>query len=147
MSQYLGATVAQIWVTEPEATTLKLAARHSDNPQLNSTSLEIPQPTTEGMLRGQSTLIKQLQGDQRMPDQAWLAKYDLVSFAAMPLMLENRFVGLMSLYSSEPLDESVAQDLSSVAHGIALCIAQKRSVAELDASEGKYRAVVETIRE
>jgi two-component system cell cycle sensor histidine kinase/response regulator CckA len=149
MTQFLGATVAQIWVTTPESTALKLAARHSDNPQLNSTDSIVPQPSLdpEEMLRGQATLIKQLHGDHRLANQTWLDQHDLKSFAAMPLMLENRFVGLMSLYSGETLDESITQDLSSVAHGIALCIAQKRSVAALDASEGKYRAVVETIRE
>jgi len=149
MSQYLGAALAQIWVTDPQSHSLKpLAASGSliaDGTNVSGT----PQPTFDlaALRRGQSLLIKSLTDDPRMPDQEWVSRFHLSSYVALPLLLEDRFVGMMSLFSEQPLADSITQEMASVAHGIALCIAQKRSMEALDASEGKYRAVVETIRE
>src|SRR6185295_14773470 len=43
--------------------------------------------------------------------------------------------------------EATLQEMASVANGIALCIERKRSAEALDASEVKYRSVVENIKE
>lgn len=149
MTQYLGAAVAQIWAASSGSDSLKPIAQAGMVSKGDPQQSDIPQPTLdkESLRQGQAVLIKSLKDDPRVTEQAWVTQHNLASFVAMPLLLEDKFVGLMSLYSDEPLDDSIKQDLASVAHGIALCMAQKRSVAELDASEGKYRAVVETIRE
>ena len=43
--------------------------------------------------------------------------------------------------------ELMDQEVTSVAHGIALCIERKRSEEALDASEIKYRSVVDRVKE
>jgi PAS domain S-box-containing protein len=70
-----------------------------------------------------------------------------VAFAALPLLLEDRLIGLLSLYSREPLTDTVLQELNSVANGITLCIQRKQAEEALDASEGRYRSVVANIKE
>ena len=62
-------------------------------------------------------------------------------------MLEDRLVGLMSLFARDPLTRATLQEMASVANGIALCIERKRSAEALDASEVRYRSVVENIKE
>lgn len=149
MSQYLGASLAQIWVANPSAPDLKPLAAAGSVLSDEESARKLPHPALDlnALRQGNSVLIKSLPGDERMPDQNWVARHNLTTFVAMPLLLEDRFVGMMSLYSEQPFGDSITQEMGSVAHGIALCIAQKRSVEALDASEGKYRAVVETIRE
>ena len=82
-----------------------------------------------------------------MADQAWVKEREVVSFAASPLILEDKLVGLMTLFTCHPLTEHIIQEMGSVANGISLCIEQKRSAEALDASEVKYRSMVETIKE
>ncbi|MGH7971148.1 MAG: PAS domain-containing sensor histidine kinase, partial [Limisphaerales bacterium] len=71
----------------------------------------------------------------------------LAAYAAYPLVLEEKLVGLMSIFSTQPLTEQITQEMGSVANGISLCIERKRSEEALDASEVKYRSVVENIKE
>jgi PAS domain S-box-containing protein len=82
-----------------------------------------------------------------VPDQEWAKREGLVAYAGYPLMLEDRLVGLMSVFAKVPLTEAILQEMASVANGIALCIERKRSADALDASEIKYRSVVENIKE
>lgn len=149
MSQYLGAALAQIWVTAPPGPDLKAVANAGSLLANMGSSQRLPHPVLDfsALRQGKPVLIKSLAGETRGAEDEWIARHSLASFAAMPLLLEGRFVGMMSLYSEQPLSDSITQELGSVAHGIALCIAQKQSMEALDASEGKYRAVVETIRE
>src|SRR5262249_59845553 len=102
-----------------------------------------PELTTQGT----PTPISNGPGDPRFSNQDWARQQGIVAFAGYPLALEDRLVGLMSIFSRHPLTESVLQEMASVANGIALCIERKRSAQALDASEIKYRSVVENIKE
>jgi GAF domain-containing protein len=101
----------------------------------------------DALSRGEPILIKQVVGDERVADQNAMSRFGLVSFAACPLILEDKLVGLMSLFTSQPLTEHIVQEMGSVSNGISLCIEQKRSAEALDASEVKYRSMVENIKE
>jgi two-component system cell cycle sensor histidine kinase/response regulator CckA len=148
MVQYLNAALAQIWVFDPAGPSLRPVAQAGvvvDG--TDAVSLPQPQLPLDDLAQGRAIFLKSLAGDARWPDPAWAAREELVSFAALPLLLENRFVGMMSLYSRQPLTPEILQEMGSVGHGIALCFDRERSQQALHASEGKYRAVVETIRE
>jgi len=92
-------------------------------------------------------VIKQLLNDSRLPQQDWVKRSGLISYAAYPLVLEEKLVGVMSMFTQQPLTDQIALELGSVAHGIALCIERKRSEEALGISEFKYRSVVESIKE
>lgn len=149
MVQYLNAALAQIWIYDPEQAALRpqsfagpLAAVLSSPMQAPTVLLNLGE-----LQRGQSLLIKNLAGDARLGDQVWARNEGVVSYAAVPLLLEDRLVGLMSMFATVPLHEATLQEMASVAHGIALGIERKRSELALHVSEGRYRAVVENIRE
>jgi len=149
MAQFLNASLAQIWtfdpregVFQPRAAAGRVADEHRSSKPLPAVKLNL-----EGLARGEPLLIKQLAGDERMVDQDWVAQYGLTSFAACPLILEDKLVGLMSLFTAHPITEHILQEMGSVSNGISLCIEQKRSAEALDASEVKYRSMVENIKE
>jgi PAS domain S-box-containing protein len=92
-------------------------------------------------------VIADLLREPRTLKPAWITATGFVSFAAKPLRLENRLIGMMSVYAHKPLSESILQELGSVANGIALCIERKQTEQALNASENRYRNVVESIKE
>lgn len=97
--------------------------------------------------QGKLFLVKQLAGSEQMVNPEWIERAGLTSYAAYPLVLEEKLVGLMSIFTRTPLSEQIGQEMGSVANGIALCIDRKRSEEALDMSESKYRSVVESIKE
>jgi signal transduction histidine kinase/DNA-binding response OmpR family regulator len=136
MAQYLSPALAQLFTFDEAKQVLELRAQEGplfDAQSLpNGPGVKLP-PTL--LSEGKPVLIRHLQGDERFPDQGWLAREGVVAFAGYPLLLEDKLVGLMSVFSQSPLAEQICQEMGSVANGIALCIERKRSAEALDASE------------
>ena len=82
-------------------------------------------------------MINQLLHDQRLAGPEWVKRKGLTSYAAYPLVLEDKLVGLMALFTQHPLTEQISQEMGSVANGIALCIERKRSEQALDAQRSQ----------
>jgi PAS domain S-box-containing protein len=144
---YLNATQARIWIYDADERQLKLHATGGLLPK--SSGPNKPRLDVELTLVAEAKpiLIPKVLGDSRFIDQDWAKRAGIVAYAGYPLVLEDRLVGLMSICADKPLGEGVIQEMASVANGIALCIERKRSAEALDASEIKYRTVVENIKE
>src|SRR5678815_4102615 len=149
MVHYLQAARARIWIRNGDANGLKLLASAGSVEEAGPLTSRKPKLALEMSLitEGRPILINKLQSDPRVVDPAWAKREGIVAYAGYPLLLEDRLVGLMSLFSVQPLTEAILQEMASVANGIALCIERKRSAEALDASEVKYRSVVESIKE
>ena len=149
MAQFLNAELAQIFTFDSKKKIFEARAnagpiydecqvvRHLPAMQLN------PAQVAEGKL----LLVKQLAGTQQMINPDWIRRSGVVAYAAYPLVLEDKLVGLMSIFTRNPLSDQIGQEMGSVANGIALCIDRKRSEEALGVSESKYRSVVESIKE
>jgi two-component system, cell cycle sensor histidine kinase and response regulator CckA len=147
MLQFLNASLAQVHVFDARKRIFELKAiaglhEWKDPRSVPKLKLEIDQ-----LAQGKPVLIKQLLHDPRVLDVEAVERAGFVSYAAYPLVLEEKLVGLMSMFSSQSLNDQIGQEMASVANGISLCIERKRSEEALDASEGKYRSVVENIKE
>src|SRR6266404_60937 len=136
MAQYLNAALAQISTFDREKQVFEPRANAGRIWELNPSERILPAVRLElgGLAEGKSMLIKHLPNDERAGDQGWVRRAGAVSYAAYPLLLEDKLVGLMSVVADHPLTEQICQEMASVANGIALCIEQKRSVEALDAS-------------
>ena len=99
------------------------------------------------LAEGNPVLMNQLGIKPHFLDPEWIKHTGLTSYAAYPLLLEDQLVGSMTVFTRHTLTEQITQEMGSVANGIALCIERKRSEQALDASEVKYRSVVENIKE
>ena len=149
MAQFLNASLAQLWTFDSRERVFHPRAAAGPLADPPATPQTFPKVTLnlDALSRGEPVLIKQVVGDDRVGDQNTMSRLGLVSFAACPLILEDKLVGLMSLFTSQPLTEHIVQEMGSVSNGISLCIEQKRSAEALDASEVKYRSMVENIKE
>lgn len=149
LAHYLDVALARIWIHDPEDGTLKLHA--SGGVLADNTGLAFQAPKVQVDLRlaaqGKPLLIPRVVSDKRFVDQTWAAREGIVSYAGYPLTMEDRLVGIMSLFARRQLTEATLREMASVANGIALCIERKRSADALDASEVRYRTVVESIKE
>jgi len=142
MVQYLNAAHARIWVTEGDDPQLKLQAAAG---KLGDAQTQYKPLAVENANLAKPVIVNDLHS-QLSSLNAQLEK-GIVAYAGYPLVLEDRPVGLMSLFSCVPLSEATLQEMGSVAHGIALFIERKRSAEALDLSEFKYRSVIENIKE
>ncbi|HWX23108.1 MAG TPA: response regulator [Candidatus Binatia bacterium] len=149
MVQYLNAAAAQIATYEPADKTFRPRATAGPICESLAPNQTLPPVKLDpaALAQGKPLLLKQLLRDDAPVDQEWVKREGLASYAAFPLVLEDQLVGLMSLFTQQPLTEQILQELGSVANGVALCIQRKRSEEALDRSEGKYRSVVESIKE
>jgi two-component system cell cycle sensor histidine kinase/response regulator CckA len=145
MSRYLGVLLVQIWVLDPADNLLHLEASAGAANEANPiTRLH---PSREIVGDGKPVLINHVPGNPHVPSQDWVKSERVVAYAGYPLMLENRLIGLISIFSRHSLSTAVIQQMGSVANGIAMSIERKRSAQALDASEVKYRTVVESLKE
>src|SRR6185369_5845625 len=85
-------------------------------------------------------LTNSVQSDPRVSDQAWAASEGMVAFAGYPLLIENRVIGVLALFSRRPLADDVLKTLGSVADSLALEIERKRGQNALTESEARFSA-------
>ena len=65
-------------------------------------------------------------GDPQVSDQEWAIREGMVAFAGQPLIIADKLVGVMGLFSRKPLVETTLQALSAISDQIALGIARMR---------------------
>jgi len=124
MTQYLNCALAQIWTYDSETKAFVPCAHAGDNVDLALRSLDFPY-----LSQGNPVFFASLDGESPFPHRPNLKEKGFVSFAAYPLLLEDRPVGCISLFTREPLVETVLQEIGSVANGVALCIQRKQEEA------------------
>ena len=149
MVRYLGADIAQIWVlneTEKQLC-LKASAGAVSEIAAQEKCLARINPDQPGFQCREPVLIRPEAGDPRVPPAAKAESAKVVSYAGYPLTLDDRLIGLVSVYSQSQLASTALQALGSVANGIALCIQRKLSDAALSAVHTRYQSVVENLKE
>jgi PAS domain S-box-containing protein len=147
MVRYLNVYLACLWVVDDEGKALKLKASAGAINDEGGNDNPLGRLSPDLRLVGQPMLVNKAAGDPLVPCQDWVRQEGIVAYVGYPLMLGSRLVGLMSIFSRNVLAQATIQEMSSVASGIALSIERKRSEEALDASEVKYRSVVESIKE
>jgi len=149
MSQYLSAGLAQIFTYDPRKKSLDVRA--SAGPLVETIGAPEDPPLLdldpEIIKDGKSLVLKHLSGDGRFPNQQWLQAQGVVACVVCPLVMEEKLVGLMAIFTHHPVADQISLEMGSVANGLALCIERKRSEEALGVSEVKYRSVVESIKE
>jgi PAS domain S-box-containing protein len=149
MVRYLNAGMAQLDTFDSEKKILE--TRAISGPLASGMVSPAFAPTVrmdfDELARGKALLLKKVELEARNSQADWIRREGISSYAAFPLVVEDRLVGLMSLYARHQLGGEVLQEMGSVANGIALCIERKRSEEALDLSEVKYKSVVESIKE
>jgi PAS domain S-box-containing protein len=142
----LDAALARIWTFDQRDKVLELQASAGMYTHINGGHSRIPL----GMFKigrmakyRKPHMTNKIIGDPEVHDQEWALREKLVSFAGYPLIVDKRLVGVMALFSRQPLRDFSFKALSSVADNIANGIDRKKSEEKLQRSEEKYRDLFE----
>lgn len=146
MVKYLEPMFARIWTLNEVDNVLELQASAGVYTHLNGRYARIPLGELEIGVIGQerAPFIGSL-GLEEMPDQnkEWTKHKGKVFIVGHPLLIEDRLIGVIAVYSQVPLGEQVLSALESNADSIAIGIARNLSIQALSASEAKYRNLFE----
>jgi PAS domain S-box-containing protein len=145
--RFLDAVFARIWWLPPGKDVLELQASAGLYTHLDGPHARIP----VGQLKigriaqeRRPVLTNEAQADPCISDLDWARREGIVAFAGFPLVVKDRLLGVLGLFSRRPLSEAVLQALESVAGVIALGIERKHQEVELrrakEAAEAANRA-------
>jgi PAS domain S-box-containing protein len=138
MVRHLDAAFARIWTFNSEARELELQASAGRYTRLDGRYSRIPLGEIKIGLIAQERkphLTNDVQNDPRISDKDWARAEKMAAFAGYPLIVEDRIVGVMAMFSAKPLTENTLETLSFIADGIAQGIERKRAEEELRRSE------------
>jgi formate hydrogenlyase transcriptional activator len=155
MVRHLDAAFARIWTLNSDGQELELQASAGMYTRLDGRYSRIPLGQLKIGLIAQERrahLTNDVQNDPRIDNKDWAKDEKMTSFAGYPLVVEDRIVGVMGMFSQKPLTESTLHTLSFLADGIAQGIQRKeaeeklrRSEALLAESEQRFRLIVDSI--
>jgi PAS domain S-box-containing protein len=145
--KHLGAAFARIWTVNAAGDVLELQASAGIYTNLDGTHSQIPVGQFKIGLIAQERrphLTNKVIGDSRVHNQEWARKEKMVAFAGYPLLIEDRLVGVLGMFSRKKLPKTTLLALGSIANSIALGIERKNSEKALRESEEFSRRVIES---
>ena len=146
--RHLDAAFARIWTLKHGGCELELQASSGMYTRLNGRYSRIPIGEMKiGLIakERQAHLTNDLQNDPRISDHNWAKTENIRSFAGYPLVLEDRVVGVIGMFSRHALTENTIEILAFIADGIAQGIERKRAEDALRSSEQSLRLTLDTI--
>ncbi|WP_029246757.1 ATP-binding protein [Schlesneria paludicola] len=122
---HLEIALAEIWTMSDTAQSLELAAQTDkfttsapDHHRTDTIRVEI-----EAVARQRANYHSDdVTADPRIENAAWIKRERITEFAGYPLVVENRVVGVIAIYSRSPLTSGAFRKLGQVANCIALAI-------------------------
>jgi anti-anti-sigma regulatory factor len=128
--RHLGAAFARVWTLNREEDVLELQASAGMYTHTDGAHGRVPVGRFKiGLIAEErkAHLTNSVVGDPRVGDQEWARREGMVSFAGYPLVIEDRLVGVMAMFSREELSEDTLDALASVANTIAQGIERRRA--------------------
>ena len=146
--RHLDAAFTRIWTLKHGGGELELQASSGIYTRLNGRYSRIPIGQMKiGLIakERQAHLTNDVQNDVRISDHSWAKTENIRSFAGYPLVVEDRVVGVIGMFSRHALTENTLESLASIADGIAQGIERKRAEDALRSSEQNLRLTLDTI--
>ncbi len=129
----LDITLARIWTMNEEEEVLELEASSglSGDGDAGDVRVRLGQSGGSSAIRlvaehGKPYVTDGAARDPHVGDRGWAAREGLVSFAGYPLLLGDRAVGVLAMFSRQPLSRETLEVLGTVADSIALGVQRKR---------------------
>jgi len=142
-----GAAFARVWVLDEGGDVLSLRASAGLYTHTDGAHSRIPVGAFKiGGIAAERAphLTNDVANDDQVTDPEWAQREGMVSFAGYPLLVVDELVGVLALFSREPLSEATLDALATVADALALGV-RRLQVEEARRAEGEvvdvlYRA-------
>ncbi len=142
---HLDVASAEFWTLDHTTNSLELQASAGLQTAIGGSRNRVPMEEGIGLIvqERRPHLTHQVLGDPRVPDQEWARREEMVAFAGYPLVVQERVLGVMTLFARHPLSEFVPAALTAVASAIAVSIERTRAEGALRESEKRFVRVFE----
>jgi two-component system, cell cycle sensor histidine kinase and response regulator CckA len=150
MVQHLGAAFARIWTLNESENVLELQASAGMYTHRDGAHGRVPVGRFKIGLIAQERrphLTNAVVGDPRVGDQEWAKKNGMVSFAGYPLLVEDRLIGVIAMFSRSPLSDMALQAIGSMADMLSVGIDRVQTEIALRDREEQFRQLTENISE
>ncbi len=131
--KHLDAAFARIWTLDKDENVLELQTSSGMYTHLDGQHSRIPIGKFKiGLIAAERKphLTNSVVGDSRISDQEWAKREKMAAFAGYPLVVEKRLVGVIAMFSRQPLTAQTLEALAAVSNTIALGIERKQNEAE-----------------
>jgi hypothetical protein len=126
---HFGAAFARIWTLNPDTNLLELQASAGIYTHLDGEHARVPLGQFKiGLIAEERRphLTNDVSHDAHISDKEWARRTGMVAFAGYPLLVEDKLIGVMAMFSREQLTEETFESLALVAETIAQGIERKR---------------------
>jgi signal transduction histidine kinase len=147
---YLDAAFARIWTLNELEQVLELQASAGLYTHIDGPHSRVPVGQFKiGLIAAerQPHLTNAVLDDPRVGDKAWAKRENMVAFAGYPLMVNQRLLGVIALFSRQPLSDSTLTTLAFVVGQISLGIQRKQTELTLQRSEAQLRQQSEQLEQ
>jgi PAS domain S-box-containing protein len=144
--EHLDAALARIWTLSQDGTTLELQASAGLYKHLDGPHGRVPIGALKIGLIAQERkphLTNDVQRDPKVSDRAWAVREKLVAFAGYPLLVQDRLVGVVAMFSRSAVSDDVVEALASLADVVALGIERRRADAARIETELRKASILE----
>ncbi|HEY5934489.1 MAG TPA: PAS domain S-box protein [Kofleriaceae bacterium] len=138
----LGAAFARIWTLDAGSNVLELQASAGMYTHLDGAHARVPVGQFKiGTIAEEREphLTNDVNNDPRIGDPEWAARERMVSFAGYPLIVGGELVGVVAMFSREPLAQAAFEGLRATADAIAVGIRRNRAELVKDSLEAQLR--------
>lgn len=88
-------------------------------------------------------VISPVTGDKRFEDQEWLQRENMKSFAGYPLVIDDRVLGVLGVFSRHELSDVALVAMAATANDLALGVERKQVEEALRRNERRFRSLIE----
>lgn len=134
MVKHLHAAFARVWTLNRDENILELQASSGIYTHIDGGHARVP----VGMFKigriaqeREPHITNSVQTDPLVGDKAWAQRKGMVAFAGYPLVVEDRLLGVLAMFSQQQLPADTLDALGSVADVISQGIDRKRAEVEL----------------
>jgi PAS domain S-box-containing protein len=141
--RHLDVIGACIWTFSESARGLELQAGTGLSPALAEAyaQVSLDDPTIGDVARQRRPLHTGATAELRMPDPPWFERHGITTFAACPLLVGEKLVGVLAVFARRPLPTFMVESLGAVADQLAVGIERRRAEEELRQSEERFSRV------
>lgn len=148
MVKHLGAAFARIWTLDELRGVLELQASAGMYTNIDGAHARIPVGTSKvGVIASEKwpQFTNSVIGDPLVTDQYWAIREGMVAFAGHPLIVKDRVVGVMAMFSRRPLSDATVKALASIADEVALGIERARAEDAIHALSNRWQATFNAV--
>jgi two-component system cell cycle sensor histidine kinase/response regulator CckA len=146
MLKHLDGALARIWTFDEKSIALELQGNSGTDPLLED--FPFGQGIVERIAQERRPYrTNRVLDELDASEKEWARREGTVAFAGYPLIVENRLVGVMGVFTRNKLADSTVTALSAIADSLALGIKGKQAERILHESEERFRQLAENINE